>query len=57
VDDPFVGERVKRNSFADNCQYVLLETNISDQPPGVFSSTVTPTEESSDDISPILSSF
>lgn len=56
-EDPFVGVRVKRNSLADNCQYVLLEMNISDQPSGVFSSGVIPTDESSDDTNPILSSF
>ena len=56
-EEPFVGLSVKRNSFADNCQYVLLEMNISDQPSGVFSSGVIPTDESSDDINPILSSF
>lgn len=49
--------RVKRNSLAGNCQYVLLEVNISDHPSAVFSSGVVPTDESSDDISPILSSF
>jgi hypothetical protein len=56
-EDPLVGVRVNRNSFADNCQYVLLEMNISDQPSAVFSSGLTPTDESSDDINPILSSF
>lgn len=52
-----MGVRVKRNSFADNCQYVLLEINISDHPSGVFSSGIVPTDESSDEINPILSSF
>jgi hypothetical protein len=48
---------VKRKSFADNCQNVRLEVNISDQPLGVFSSGSMPTAESSDVTRPILSSF
>jgi hypothetical protein len=56
-DDPVVGVSVKRKSFAESCQNVLLDVNISDQPFGVFSSGSTPTAESSDEISPILSSF
>ena len=56
-EDPAVAVSVKRNSFADSCQYVRLEMNISDQPTGVFSSGTTPTDESSQDTNPILSSF
>jgi hypothetical protein len=48
---------VNKNSFADSCQNVLFEINISDHPSAVFSSTFMPTEESSDVINPILSSF
>lgn len=56
-EDPFAGERVNRNSFAGICQNALLVVNISDQPFGVFSSWLIPTEESSEVISPIRSSF
>ena len=48
---------MKRNNFPDSCQNALRDINISDQPSTVFSSGLTPTVESSDEISPILSSF
>lgn len=51
------GVKVNRKSFADNCQNVRLEVNISDHPLGVFSSGSIPTDESSAVTSPILSSF
>ena len=56
-EDPLAGLSVKRNCLAGNCQNALLVVNISDQPSGVFSSELTPTEESSDVIRPIRSSF
>lgn len=55
--DPTLGVSVKRNNFADNCQKVLWEMNISDHPSGVFSSGSKPVEESSDVTKPIRSSF
>jgi hypothetical protein len=36
--DPVVGVSVKRNNFAESCQNVLLEMNISVHPSTVFSS-------------------
>lgn len=51
------GLKVKRNSRADSCQKALLEVNMFDHPSGVFSSIARPTDESSDIINPILSSF
>lgn len=56
-EDPTVGVRVNKKSFADSCQKTLLDVNISDQPVGVFSSGSSPTDESSDMINPIRSSF
>lgn len=55
--EPVVGVSVKRKSFADSCQNVILEMNISDHPSGVFSSGLKPTEESSDVSKPMRSSF
>lgn len=55
--DPLACGSVKRNNFADNCQNIRREMNISDHPSGVFSSGFMPTEESSDVTKPILSSF
>jgi hypothetical protein len=56
-EEPVVGVRVKRKSFAESCQNVRRDVNISDHPSGVFSSGANPTLESSDVISPIRSSF
>lgn len=55
--EPVAGDRVKRKSFAESCQNVRLEMNISVHPSGVFSSGGSPTDDSSDASNPIRSNF